>query len=70
MEHFVGIVPAERQADFNNDGVINAKDLAELLGAWGPCEVQPTECFANLNCDDAVDSSDLAIVLGAWGPAP
>lgn len=23
--------------DFNGDGVMNAADLIELLGNWGPC---------------------------------
>jgi len=28
----------ECPADLSDDGVVNAKDLAQLLGAWGPCE--------------------------------
>ena len=26
------------QPDFNGDDVINAADLAQLLGDWGPCD--------------------------------
>ena len=25
-------------ADFDDDGDVDATDLAELLAAWGPCE--------------------------------
>ncbi len=49
--------------DFNDDGVVNARDLATLLAAWGPCD----GCPEDLNQDGAVDASDLAILLAAWG---
>ena len=48
-------------ADFNGDGQVNAADLAELLAAWGPCEVcgddvveGPEECDPpdDVTCDD------------------
>jgi hypothetical protein len=51
-------------ADFNNDGVVDAADLAILLGAWG---VNPGH-EADLNDDGVVNASDLAALLGAWGP--
>ncbi len=53
-------------ADVNNDGAVNAADLAILLGSWGPCE----ECPADFNGDDVVDAADLAQLLGAWGACP
>ncbi len=53
-------------ADLNNDGVVGAEDLADLLGAWGPVEAGA----ADFNGDDVVDAADLAILLGAWGPCP
>ena len=48
-------------ADFDGNGVVNAADLAELLAAWGPCEVcgddvveGPEECDPpdDVTCDD------------------
>jgi len=49
--------------DLNGDGVVNAADLAILLGAWGPAT--PGEA-ADLNGDGEVNAADLAIMLGAW----
>lgn len=51
-------------ADFDGNGAVNASDLAQLLGAWGPCP----GCPADLNLDNAVDAADLAMLLGTWGP--
>lgn len=50
-------------ADLNNDGAVDAADLAMLLGAWGPCE----GCPADLNNDGVVNAADLAALLGGWG---
>lgn len=47
--------------DFNSDGVVDASDLALLLGNWG----QPG--VGDLDDSGAVDAVDLSIVLGAWG---
>ncbi len=49
-------------ADLNGDGVVNAADLAALLGAWGT-----NNCSADLNGDGTVNAADLSILLGAWG---
>jgi bacillopeptidase F len=51
-------------ADLDGDGGVGAADLAELLGAWGPCEA----CPADFNGDGFVGAPDLAELLGAWGP--
>ena len=51
-------------ADLNGDGIVEAFDLALLLGSWGPCE----DCPADFNGDNVVDAADLAQLLGAWGP--
>lgn len=50
--------------ELSGDGVIDAADLAILLGAWGPCGA----CPADLDQDGVVGGPDLAILLGAWGP--
>ncbi len=55
---------AECIADFDGDGAVNAHDLAQVLGDWGPCP----GCPADLNSDEVVNAADLAILLGAWGP--
>jgi hypothetical protein len=47
--------------DINQDGVVGAPDLAELLGQWG------TAGSADLNGDGVVNASDLGILLANWG---
>ncbi len=49
--------------DLNNSGVVDAADLAILLGAWGSSTLGP-----DINSDGTVDASDLALLLGNWGP--
>ncbi len=50
--------------DLTGDGVVDAADLALLLGGWGPAAGGP----ADLDGDGAVGAADLALLLGAWGP--
>ncbi len=50
-------------ADVSGDSVVDAADLAVVLGAWGGSS-------PDLTGDGVVDASDLAVVLGAWGPCP
>lgn len=50
--------------DLTGDGVVNAADLAQMLGTWGPCP----GCPSDFNGDGLVDAADLANLLGAWGP--
>jgi len=60
-------------ADFTNDCDVEAADLAELLGAWGPCDepCEPgdpaTTYAADLSGDCDVEAFDLAMLLGSWG---
>lgn len=51
------------EQDLSGDSVIDAADLAVLLGAWGPNPGDP----ADFNSDGVVDAADLAPLLGAWG---
>jgi hypothetical protein len=48
--------------DLNSDGVVNAPDLAILLGQWGPCE---STC-PDFNGDGQVDAVDISMLLGEW----
>lgn len=48
-------------SDLNEDGVVNAQDLAVLLAAWGS-----SAPGADVNDDGIVDGKDLAILLGSW----
>ena len=50
-------------ADVNGDGVVNAADLALLLGSWGP-NPEPPAAFDN---GGVIDAADLAVLLGSWG---
>jgi hypothetical protein len=47
--------------DMNVDGVVDAIDLALLLGRWGLAG------WGDLDDDGVVGTSDLAILLGAFG---
>ncbi len=56
------------------DGVVDAADLAFLLGEWGPNPGSPAD-FVNSGTfapppDGVVDAADLANLLGGWGPCP
>ena len=51
-------------ADQDGDGDVDAADLAQLLGAWGPCD---GDCPADFDGDGDVDAADLAQLLGSWG---
>ncbi len=62
---WIQLVQNPCRADLNDDNIVEAFDLALLLGAWGPC---PPVCLADLSCDGVVEAFDLAILLGAWGP--
>ncbi len=52
--------------DLDNDGDVDAFDLALLLGSWGPC-ADCQVCPADLNGDCTVGAADLAFLLGSWG---
>lgn len=47
-------------ADLDENGAVDAEDLAILLGAWGTDG-------GDVDGDGNTDANDLAIVLGAWG---
>jgi hypothetical protein len=47
--------------DLNGDGIVDAADLADLLGQWG---AKGGSC--DLDGDGSVGATDLAILLGAW----
>lgn len=49
--------------DLTGDGLVNAADLAMLLGSWGVCGAP---CPADLDGDGFVGSADLAALLGSW----
>ena len=57
-------------ADINLDGIVDAADLTQLLGAWGPCselDIAHNSCAGDLNGDGLVSAADLAVMLDAWG---
>jgi ligand-binding sensor domain-containing protein len=51
--------------DIDGNGVVDAADLAILLGGWGPCG--RGACPSDLDGDGDTDAADLALLLGAWG---
>lgn len=48
--------------DLDGSGVVDAADLARLLGQWGG------NGDADFDGSGTVDAADLAVLLGAWGP--
>jgi len=53
--------PQGNPADLNHDGLVNASDLAILLGNWG------SSGSGDIDHDGVVGAADLAALLGAWG---
>lgn len=57
-------------ADLDGNGQVDALDLAQLLGAWGPVdlgvEVDPAAPDADLDGDGVVGALDLALQLAGW----
>ena len=54
--------------DNDGDGDVDAFDLAQQLGSWGPYEPCPPFILADIDQDCDVDAFDLAQLLGNWGP--
>ncbi len=54
------LIEAPNAADLDGNGVVNAADLAILLGAWG------TAGPGDLDANRTVDAADLAMLLGQW----
>ncbi|MDZ4832024.1 MAG: hypothetical protein SGJ09_17745 [Phycisphaerae bacterium] len=52
-------------ADQNADSMVDAADLAVLLGAWGT-----SGDLGDINQDAIVNAADLALLLDAWGRCP
>lgn len=50
-----------RAADLNDDGAVNAQDMAALLAAWGEFGGP-----SDLDGDGIVGSPDIAVLLSAW----
>jgi len=50
-------------ADINDNGVVDAEDLALVLAVWGT-----NNAAADINHDGMVEGADLTLVLGSWGP--
>ncbi len=49
-------------------GGVDAADLAQLLGCWGPVAPGTCDCLQAEPIDDVIDAEDLAHLLGSWGP--
>lgn len=66
-------IPSLPCPDFNGDGIVNATDLAVLLGNLGSCGPgcipgDPVDtCLTDLDGDCVTGLADLAILLSSWG---
>jgi hypothetical protein len=60
------LAEAPSPADLDGSGVVDAADLAALIGAWGLCPAHAA-CPADLTGDGEVGAADLAILIGSWG---
>jgi hypothetical protein len=65
------LLPYDCPGDLTMDGIVEAADLAVLLGQWGQdcVTTYSCECIADLDGVAPVGANDLAILLGAWGTA-
>ena len=52
--------------DMDGDGKVDGRDLAVLLGAWGPLPANGSLHNMNLIPDDLIDGADLSMILGSW----
>ena len=59
--------PPACPADLDRNGVVDALDLAPILGTWGQTGAGLP---GDVDGDDTVGALDLAAVLGGWGPCP
>ena len=50
--------------DFNNDGLVTAQDMGELLADWGSTSFKPNP--HDINGDGTVNSQDLALLVNNW----
>jgi subtilisin family serine protease len=51
--------------DLNQDGAVNAQDIAIMLGAWGAC-ADCDACVADIDGDCTVGATDVARLLSAF----
>jgi predicted outer membrane repeat protein len=51
--------------DSNGDGVVDGRDLGEVLSNWGPCTYTP--CYEDFNLDGVINGGDLGVLLNNWG---
>jgi hypothetical protein len=51
--------------DFDNDGVVGASDLSQILANWGS-----SNATYDLDADGTIGASDLSLLLAAWGDCP
>lgn len=56
----VTCVVCYQNGDLNGDGKVDARDLTQMMGAWGTPN-------ADLNGDGFTGPSDLVILLNNWG---
>lgn len=59
--------------DLDDDGEVNAFDLALVIGGWGTGSAgacQSTGPLGDADGDGTVNAADLTIVLAAWGECP
>lgn len=53
-----------KNADLDNNGIVDRTDLELLQAAWGPCE---KGCQADLDSNGKVSTGDLIKLLAKWG---
>jgi CubicO group peptidase (beta-lactamase class C family) len=57
---------SEKKFDLNGDLVVDGRDLATLLAAWGDCDTS-APCDMDGNGDGRIDGAELAAMLSEWG---
>jgi hypothetical protein len=52
-----------KKEDINQDGKVDAEDLARVLASWG----QTKDPFSDMDGDGKVDGIDISLLMNAWG---
>ncbi|MCH8315247.1 MAG: hypothetical protein IIA64_04670, partial [Planctomycetes bacterium] len=66
---FDAAAPGTCPWDVNGDGVVNHRDILEVVHNLGPCN-DPDDCPWDVNGDGIVNGRDVAAVATHFGPCP
>ena len=63
----IDVLDPVRAGDANCDGVVDLRDLLEVLSHWNEMPGDPAPCDADLDDDGEVGFGDILVVISNWG---